>query len=104
MIYYYIFLLIISFTYPITAIILLLKFNKLEKQVIYYKSICEQATHISMIAEEQSTRVMREFNMYLKNSKKQKDKAFWQGRNIERKITNAKRTNEEAAELSVLRN
>lgn len=85
MIFYYVFLLIISFTYPITAIILLLKFNKLEEQVNYFKSIAEQATHISMIAEEQSIRVMREFNMYLKDSKKQKNKAFWQGRNIERK-------------------
>ena len=85
MIYYYIFLMIVSFTYPITAIILFLEFNKLEDQVVYFKSIAEEATHISMIAEEQSTRVMRELNMYLKNSKKQKNKAFWQGRNTERK-------------------
>ena len=103
MIYYYIFLMIISFTYPITAIILLSKFKMLEDQVKYFKSIAEEATHISMIAEEQSTRVMREFNMYLKNSKKTNNKAFWQGRNIKRKITNAKRTNEETAELPILR-
>ena len=72
MIFYYIFLLIILFTNLITAIILLLKFNKIEDQFIYFKSICEQATHISMIAEEQTIRVMRKFDMYLKDSKKQK--------------------------------
>ena len=65
--------------YPILAIIILLKFNKLESQVLYFKSICEEATHISMIAEEQAIKTTRALNQHIEESKNKTKKAFFKG-------------------------